>query len=201
MHGTRIPHRAGFTLIELVAIVGIIFLLAGMLLPARAKTRRVDLSTICLRNAKEFAIAWNLYSANNHQVCNNFTIPDTLSSIATKRFDNWANNLMTWTITGTDGSSNTNIALAKSGVLSKYASDDIAMYKCPSDQFLSAAQRRAGWKARLRSISMNALFGRWDSTASSGFARKSKFPRAGPEKIWRCISDPSTTATRRFSME
>jgi prepilin-type processing-associated H-X9-DG protein len=35
----------------------------------------------------------------------------------------------------------------------------ILPYRCPEDHYLSPMQRAAGWKARLRSVSMNVYFG------------------------------------------
>src|SRR5205823_4636188 len=65
----------------------------------------------------------------------------------------------------------TNEALVRNGVLGKYTAGALGVYKCPADNFLSKAQRNAGWKARLRSNSMNALFGKSGpnyANASSG---------------------------------
>jgi len=45
------------------------------------------------------------------------------------------------------------------------------MYKCPADVYLSPAQRRAGWSGRLRSTSMNALFGLSDTSPASASGR------------------------------
>ena len=166
-----VPLRA-FTLVEVLALLAIITLLTTMLLPALAKGRVKDKSIVCQRNTKELAIAWQLYASNfNDQFCNNFVIPDTLDTIQSRRLQNWANNVMTWAISGVDGNSVTNLDLAKSGALSKYASDPLYIYKCPADNFLSSAQTRAGWTTRLRSKSMNILFGRNDSLSSSATGR------------------------------
>jgi prepilin-type processing-associated H-X9-DG protein len=59
----------------------------------------------------------------------------------------------------------------RSGVLAKYTSAALQVYRCPADIYLSPAQRKAGWTMRLRSNSMNALFGRSDNLASSATGR------------------------------
>jgi len=93
-------------------------------------------------------------------VANNFTIPGTEKAINSKAFDNWVNNVISW---GAGGSvqdvSNTNVAWVKNGVMAPYTANALGIYKCPADNYLSLAQRRAGWTGRLRSNSMNALFG------------------------------------------
>ena len=53
----------------------------------------------------------------------------------------------------------TNVAWVRNGVLSRYTSAALGVYKCPADIFLSPSQRKAGFPSRLRSNSMNALIG------------------------------------------
>src|SRR5207253_1876452 len=115
--------------------------------------------------------------------------------IATGRFNNWANNIMNWTVgNGIDGVSVTNLDWVRRGVLAPYSTDPIGMVKCPADTFLSAAQRQHGWKARVRSVSMNALIGRsdnlttslaghaWVDTTLRQFLRLSDIPN--PDRTW-----------------
>jgi hypothetical protein len=74
---------------------------------------------------------------------------------------------MTWNTGGQDGMTVTNEALVRNGVLGKYTSGALGVYKCPADHFVSPAQRSAGWSRRLRSNSMNALFGLSDNNKAS----------------------------------
>jgi len=152
--------RSGFTLIELLVVIAIIAILAGMLLPALAKAKTKAQGILCMGNNKQLLVAWHLYAGDYDDACaNNFTIPATQTAITSKKFNNWVNNVMTWATTGTDAQSTTNVEWVKNGVLGKYTSGAVGIYKCPADHFLSPAQKRNGWKDRLRSDSMNALFG------------------------------------------
>jgi competence protein ComGC len=64
--GTRaLPKGSGFMLIELLVVVGIIGILAGLLLPALNQARsRADRIT-CVSNMKQFGVALQLYAGEH----------------------------------------------------------------------------------------------------------------------------------------
>ena len=164
--------RRGFTLIELLVVIAIIAILAGMLLPALARAKTKAQGILCMSNNKQLVLGWHLYAGDfNERVPNNFTIPDTLDAITTKKFNNWVNNVMTWGTTGTDGMSVTNIEWVKNGVLAPYTAAAVGIYQCPADNKVSPAQKAKGWSRRMRSNSMNAFFGRSDNNAATANGR------------------------------
>ena len=159
--------RQGFTLIEVAAIIVILAALSSLVVPALAKGNARSHVAICLNNHRQLVRAWALYAKDfDDRLANNYPIPETESAILARRFDNWANNIISWAAAGIDGTSNTNLDWLAKGLLGPYLGTNLAVYKCPSDVFLSPLQGRKGWTARVRSVSMNAFLGRASHIAS-----------------------------------
>jgi len=153
--------RPGFTLIELLVVIAIIAVLAALLLPALTRARMQAQGIQCLNNTRELTQAC-LFYAHEHDD----QLPYNMGMAGTSfRSDlNWVNNVMTWDLSP----DNTNLATITGASLGPY-SVSTGIYRCPSDDVLSPKQRAAGWDARIRSYSMNAMIGNAGDFSTNGF--------------------------------
>jgi prepilin-type N-terminal cleavage/methylation domain-containing protein/prepilin-type processing-associated H-X9-DG protein len=146
----------GFTLLELLVVITIIAILAAMLLPAVFRGKSRAEAVYCLNNTHHLLVAWQMYADDhNGRLAYNLGGSDA-RGIAPATNINWVNNIMDWS--AGPNSDNTNIATITQSGLGPYTMSP-AIYRCPSDRVLSSEQRKAGWTARIRSYSMNAMMG------------------------------------------
>jgi type II secretory pathway pseudopilin PulG len=152
-------------LIELLIVVAVIAILAGMLLPALVKSKARAQAIYCMNNSKQLAFAWTLYAGdNNDQLVYNLGGAADRSTFAPSDAPDWVNNIMDWTL----NPPNTNTAFVNTSLLGQYAGYSSSIFKCPADKALSDAQKGAGWAARVRSVSMNAMIGNPGDLLQSG---------------------------------
>ncbi len=104
-----IPRRRGFTLVELLVVIGIIALLISILLPALNRAREHGQRVTCAAQMREMTTAWQMYSTENKGLL----VPCSTDALG-------------WIQTG-----NTEQALMD-GLLYKYLTT-IKVYHCPSD--------------------------------------------------------------------
>lgn len=152
----------GFTLVEMLVVIAVISILAALLLPALAQAKGRAQAIACMNNTKQLVLAWHVYAGDNAE-----RLPYNLGLVGSAfRTDlNWVNNVMTWDTS----SDNTNVETLTKASLGSFVGGNTAVYRCPSDMALSSVQREAGWTARIRSYSMNAMVGDAGNFSTNGF--------------------------------
>ena len=146
----------GFTLIELLTAIAVIAVLAALLLPALGGSKAKARAAACLSNERQLMLASLIYVGDfNDALPYNLGTAEIKKLEAEQQFLNWSTPVMSWEL----DSDNTNTIWLTQGGIGPYASSTAKVYRCPSDSVVSDIQSQAGWKARVRSISMNAMVG------------------------------------------
>jgi prepilin-type N-terminal cleavage/methylation domain-containing protein len=184
--------QSGFTLIELLVVIAIIAILAGMLLPALSKAKARTMGVYCMNNTRQVMLGWHMYNSdNNDRLVGAFhggQAQGGAGALVQGQFP-WVSGWLDW-LTGSD---NTNVIFLtdkKYAKLAPYIANSKNVFKCPADIYLSAAQKKKGWVARVRSISGNigvgdgnAEGGPWDTTYKH-IKKSTEFLFPGPSDTW-----------------
>src|SRR5687767_1891338 len=104
--------RDAFTVVELLVVIGVIAILAGLLLPVLGQAKSKGHALSCLNNQRQLIVAWQVH-ADDHEdrAAANFGKDQVLEEIANRTYRNWVNNVLDWS----DNPMNTNTALLFAG--------------------------------------------------------------------------------------
>ena len=189
--------REAFTLTELLATVAACGILLLLLVPAWADPRAGTKSFQCLNNMRQLAVAWTLYSSDNHDqlAFNMDSRNNPQSPVYLYNGDPaWVTGVIDWT----SQSYNTNtieIISDKYSLLGSYLGRSTSVFACPATAtFLSPAQRAAGFPQRCRSVSMNAAVGGgpkyavfdfgWNQSSWYVAKKSTDFHSPAPGNVW-----------------
>jgi prepilin-type processing-associated H-X9-DG protein len=140
----KLGRRGGFTLLELLIIIAIIAVLAGMLLPALSRARGLAQRTTCLNNLRQLSIAWMSYhDENDGRLVESFPGKTQINPYA-------------WVLGNMKKASEArNTVLITRGKLFPHSST-VAIYHCPADPGVQIGSEVV---STVRSYSMNAFMG------------------------------------------
>ncbi len=137
----RSYRRQAFTLLELLAVIATIAILASLLLPVLSKAKIKAQRTQCFANLRQLGYAWSMYLEENSGYL--------VQSYPTNNPEAWVQGNMRIP------SEATNASLLAQGKLYPY-NQSVGVYHCPADQGVPIGN---GVLPNLRSYSMNCFMG------------------------------------------
>ena len=161
MHIHMKQRREAFTLIELLVVIAIIAILAALLLPALTRAKQKAQAIQCMNNYKQLTLAWFMYAGDNNDTLALNTDQSASLPPASNPTPPWAGGKVDWATHGA-GDPNTNalyLTDPKGSCMGSYVAKNVKVFHCPTDMYLSSAQRSAGYINRIRSCAMDAAIG------------------------------------------
>ncbi|HEV2435567.1 MAG TPA: type II secretion system protein [Verrucomicrobiae bacterium] len=217
VNGLPAPDEAGFTLVELCAVLATLAILGAVLLPALAGTKVNTQALQCMNNERQITHGWQMYAADNNGLLPHNDYPFLTSyylASATQK-----NQLRNWVVGTMASAFDANPAIGQKELkdpnsqLSPYITN-ASVYHCPADNYIdpnahtihprsysmNSAVGTIGWTFYANGspplgspVAQGWLGGSSWSAAATGpwltYGKMSSFTRPGPVNTWIFIEE------------
>jgi prepilin-type N-terminal cleavage/methylation domain-containing protein len=179
--------RRGFTLLELLAVIATIAILASLLLPILSRAKIKAQRTACGSNLRQLGLAWTMYYDDNGDYL--------VESYPVNNPNVWVQGDMTKEEEAADPE------LIQQGKLYPYQ-QSVSIYHCPADQ---GVRIHGKLTPTLRSYSMNSFMGARDPSvgpipfgagAYAIFSKRSELQR--PSELWVLLDEDERSINDGF---
>lgn len=165
MCDARIRYSVAFTLIELLTVLAVIGLLAGLLLPALSAARGRAQTARCTAHFRQFALALPLYAQDYADA-----LPPNADgreeALGAKWVEGWL---------GLPGPDCTNTLYLRRNLLAPYLGEEVRLWQCPAARPVTVAGIT---QPRVRTLSLNCFLGSpVDSPAARTYRRLGEIAR------------------------
>lgn len=168
--------RAGFTLIEVLMVLAVIALVAGLLLPALGGARRRATGARCLGQVRQMAVAMHLYGMDHAE-----HFPPNRDGRDIPLGETWVRGWL-----GVPGPDCTNVGHLRSGLLAPYL-PGVDVWRCPAGGPVEVGGVR---QPRVRHYSINAFLGSpVVSPAAATYRRWHELVRPAPAEALTFIEE------------
>jgi len=145
-HLRQYSKNTGFTLVELLALIAVISILAGLLLPALAKAKARAQRIACVSNLKQFGVAFQLYAGDQ----NDAVLPNR-DGQKVPLGETWVEGWL-----GVPGPDCTNTLFLQRSLMGQYLGD-AKVWRCPSSA--RTVPVASVTQPRVRTVSLNGFVG------------------------------------------
>jgi prepilin-type N-terminal cleavage/methylation domain-containing protein len=138
---TRNKSGGGFTLVELLVVIGIIALLISILLPSLSKARKAATTVACSSNLHQIGLGFAMYASDNRGWCVTLRTKDPGNPIIGNR-SLWTTLIAKYVGFQNPYTSYSPSVNATAGTYQAYTGSPFGVFRCPAgfDQFSNAVQ-------------------------------------------------------------